>query len=57
MGPKAGLDAVLRKIPSPRLESNPGHTIIQPVASCYTEWTFPARSPGFDPKLVPLILK
>jgi hypothetical protein len=40
VGPRAGLDAVVkRKIPSPRLESNPRTPIVQPVAQrCYTDW-------------------
>jgi len=33
-GPRAGLEAVSkRKILSPRLDSNPDHPIVQPVAS------------------------
>jgi hypothetical protein len=33
MGPRAGLGAVeKRKIPSPRRQSNPDHTIVQPIA-------------------------
>jgi hypothetical protein len=34
-GPRAVLDAVKRKIPSPRRESNPRTPIIQPVAQLY----------------------
>jgi hypothetical protein len=38
VGPIAGLDTVLkRKIPSPRRESNPDYSIVQPVASHYTD--------------------
>jgi len=38
VGFRAGLDIVLkRKIPSPCWKSNPNHSIIQPIASCYTE--------------------
>jgi len=38
MGPRTGLDTVfMRKIPSPRRESNSDHTIVQPVASRYTD--------------------
>jgi hypothetical protein len=36
VGPRAGLDAVKVKIPSPRRESNPRTPIIQPVAQRYT---------------------
>jgi hypothetical protein len=37
VGPIAVLDAVVkRKIPSPRRESNPRTTIVQPVAQRYT---------------------
>jgi hypothetical protein len=43
VGPRAGLNTVSkRKIPSPRLESNPDHPIVQPVASCCTNWAIPA---------------
>jgi hypothetical protein len=39
---RAGLDVVSkRKIHSPCLESNPDHTIVQPVASRYTNWATP----------------
>jgi hypothetical protein len=38
VGPRAVLDAgVKRKIPSPRRESNPRTTIVQPVAQRYTD--------------------
>jgi hypothetical protein len=38
MGPRAGLDAVSKKkILNPRRESNPDHSIVQPVASRYTD--------------------
>jgi hypothetical protein len=37
VGPRNSLDTVSkRNIPSPRQESNSDHTIVQPVASCYT---------------------
>jgi hypothetical protein len=40
VGPRAVLDAVVkRKIPSPRRESNPGTSIVQPVAQRYTALT------------------
>jgi hypothetical protein len=39
VGPRAVLDAVVkRKIPSPRRQSNPRTTIIQPVAQRFTDW-------------------
>jgi hypothetical protein len=39
VGPRAVLDAVVkRKIPSPRRESNPRTSIVQPVAQRYTDW-------------------
>jgi hypothetical protein len=38
VGPRAVLDVVLRrKIPSPRRESNPIASIVQPVAQRYTD--------------------
>jgi hypothetical protein len=37
MGARAGLDAVVKKIPSPRRESNPDYPIVQPVVSRYTD--------------------
>jgi hypothetical protein len=38
VGPRAIMDAVVkRKIPSPRLESNPRTPIVQPVAQRYTD--------------------
>jgi hypothetical protein len=40
--PRAVLDAVKRKIPSPRRESNPRTPIVHPVAQCYTDWTVTA---------------
>jgi hypothetical protein len=44
--PRAGLDAVVkRKIPSPRLESNPRTPIVQPVAQRYTDWAIMALLP------------
>jgi hypothetical protein len=43
VGPRAVLDAlVMRKIPSPRRESNPRTAIVQPVAQRYTDWTITA---------------
>jgi hypothetical protein len=43
VGPRANLDAVKkRKITSPRWELNPWIPIVQPVASCYTDWATPA---------------
>jgi hypothetical protein len=35
VGPRAVLDAVVRKIPSRRREENPRTPIVQPVAQCY----------------------
>jgi hypothetical protein len=35
VGPRAVLDAVVRKIPSPRWESNPKTLIVQPVSQHY----------------------
>jgi hypothetical protein len=38
VGPRAFLDTVVkRKIPSPRRESNPRTSILQPVAQSYTD--------------------
>jgi hypothetical protein len=38
VSPRAGLGMVSkRKIPRPRRESNPDHSIVQPVASRYTD--------------------
>jgi hypothetical protein len=37
VGPRAVLDAVTRKIPSPRRQSNPRTPIVQPVAQRYTD--------------------
>jgi hypothetical protein len=37
VGPRALLDAVKRKIPSPRRESNSRTPIVQPVAQRYTD--------------------
>jgi hypothetical protein len=43
VGPRAVLDAVVkRKIPSPRLESNPITPIVHPVVSRYTDWAIAA---------------
>jgi hypothetical protein len=42
VGPRAVLDAVKRKIPSPYRESNPRTPIVQPVAQCYTDWAITA---------------
>jgi hypothetical protein len=43
VGPRAILDAAMkRNIPSPRLESNPWTLIVQPVASRYSDWAYPA---------------
>jgi hypothetical protein len=45
VGPRAILDAVVkRKIPSPRRESNPRTTIVQPVAQRYTNGAITALS-------------
>jgi hypothetical protein len=44
MGPRAVLDAVKRKISSPRRESNPRTPIIQPIAQRYTDGAIPAPS-------------
>jgi hypothetical protein len=38
VGPRAVLDAVVRKIPSPRRESNPKTLIVQPVVQRCTDW-------------------
>jgi hypothetical protein len=39
VGLRAVLDTVVkRKIPSPRRESNPRTTVVQPVAQRYTDW-------------------
>jgi hypothetical protein len=53
VGPRAVLDTVKRKIPSPRRESNPRTLIDHPVAQCYTEYmtflkTFPPKSRSFS---------
>jgi hypothetical protein len=46
VGPRAVLDAVVkREIPSPRRESNPRTTIVQPVAQRYTDWAITALYP------------
>jgi hypothetical protein len=37
VGPRTVLDVVMKKIPSPRRESNPRTPIIQPVAQHYTD--------------------
>jgi hypothetical protein len=37
VGPRAVLDAVVRKSPSPSQESNPRTPIVQPVAQRYTD--------------------
>jgi hypothetical protein len=38
VGPRAGLNAVVkRKIPSPRRESNPRTSIVQPISQRYTD--------------------
>jgi hypothetical protein len=42
VGPRAGVDAVKRKILSPPWESNSRTPIIQAVASHYTDWAIPA---------------
>jgi hypothetical protein len=44
VGPRAGLDAVKRKIPSPRRESNLRDPIVQPAAQRYTDWAITAQS-------------
>jgi hypothetical protein len=36
VGPRAVLDAVVKKIPSPRREPNPRNPIVQPIAPRYT---------------------
>jgi hypothetical protein len=38
VGPRAVLNAVVKKIPSSRRESNPRSPIVQPVAQRYTDW-------------------
>jgi hypothetical protein len=42
VGPRAVLYAVMRKISSPRRESNPRTLIPQPVAQRYTDWAITA---------------
>jgi hypothetical protein len=43
VGTRVGLDTVSkRKIPSPYWELNSDHPIVQPIASCYTDWAIPA---------------
>jgi hypothetical protein len=43
VSPRASLNKVVkRKIPSPRRESNPDHSLVHPVASRYTDWAIPA---------------
>jgi hypothetical protein len=42
VGPRAVLDAVMRKIPSSRRESNPRTPIDQPLAQRYTDWAITA---------------
>jgi hypothetical protein len=42
VGPRAVLDAVKRKIPSPRRESNTRTPTVQPVALRYTDWAITA---------------
>jgi hypothetical protein len=37
VGPRAVLDTVMRKIPSPRRHSNPRTQTVQPVAQRYTD--------------------
>jgi hypothetical protein len=45
VGPRAVLDAVVkRKIPSPRRESKPRTSMVQPVAQRYTDWAIMALS-------------
>jgi hypothetical protein len=49
MGPRTVLDTVVkRKIPSPRRESNPRTSIVQPIAQEAKVITLP--EPGKDPK-------
>jgi hypothetical protein len=38
VSPRAAVDRVSIKVPSPRRESNPDHPIVQPVASRCTRW-------------------
>jgi hypothetical protein len=38
VGPRAILGTVVKKISSPRRESNPNTPIVQPVAQRYTDW-------------------
>jgi hypothetical protein len=53
VGPSARLDTVSKgKIPSPRQDSNPDHTIVQPVVSRYTDWPIPARGSTLDTRKV-----
>jgi hypothetical protein len=44
VSPRAVLDAVKSKIPSPRRESNPRIPIVQPIAQRYTDWAITALS-------------
>jgi hypothetical protein len=52
VGPRAVLEAVVkRKIPSPRRQSNPRNSIVQPVAQRYTDWAITALlRPSVRPK-------
>jgi hypothetical protein len=38
VGPRAVLDTAVKRIPSPRWESNPRTPIVQSVAQRYTDW-------------------
>jgi hypothetical protein len=48
LGPRADLEAAKRKIPSPRRESNPRTTIVQPAAQHYTDWAITAFEFTFE---------
>jgi hypothetical protein len=56
VGPRAVLDAVVkRKIPSPGQESKPRIPIIQPVASCYTDWAIAALRVSYKKSKIKLV--
>jgi hypothetical protein len=42
VGPRAVLDTVMKKIPSPRRESNRSTPIVQTVSQRYTDWAVTA---------------
>jgi len=53
VGSRAVLDTMSkRKIPSPRRKSNPGHSVVQPVVSRYTDWAIQTKYLEGDEKLL-----